>query len=306
MRCLSERGGPGKLRSYWEQRVHVAVGQTGNAPVFEVRPVGRTGKPRELHINLLLPFDFLQVDHPDPSANQSQGKVPSSSPRIVRERLQKDKFGTSDSVDEDNSSGLSLTGFETLQLCTPTGDTERRTEGKAEVTNETMTEDVATPHGTCFWGRRQKKNIATLSSRDSHRMCYCDQLGNPSYHPCSASSIQIATANSVPGQIMYCPPCPPWVIATPYYYGSPNLQWGPSQYGPFIHVLWRGTPILVSVDACSSLLRITLRQLLKKNLFSHQLACNWEENSVYYHLNIGSIGWGHAWNFLSSLITLRE
>ena len=127
--------------------MHVAVGQTGNAPVFEVRPVGRTGKPRELHINLLLPFDFLQVDHPDPSANQSQGKVPSSSPRIVRERLQKDKFGTSDSVDEDDSSGLSLTEFETLQLCTPTRDSERRRVGKAEVTNETMTEDVATPHG---------------------------------------------------------------------------------------------------------------------------------------------------------------
>ena len=61
--------------------------------------------------------------------------------------MQKDKFGTSDSVDEDDSSGLSLTEFETLQLCTPTGDAERRTEGKAEVMNETMTEDVATPHG---------------------------------------------------------------------------------------------------------------------------------------------------------------
>ena len=119
--------------------MHVAVGQTGNPPVFEVRPEGRTGKPRVLHINLLLPFDVLQVDHPDLSANQS--------PRKVRERLQKDKFGTSDSVDEDDSSGLSLTEFETLQLCTPTGDTERRGEGKAEVTNETMTEDVATPHG---------------------------------------------------------------------------------------------------------------------------------------------------------------
>ena len=145
MRCLSERGGPGKLRSYWEQRVHVAVAETGNAPVFEVRPVVRTGKPRELHINLLLPFDFHQVDHPDLSANQSQEKVPSSSPRKARERLQNDKLGTSDSVDEDDSSGLSLTEFETLQLCTPTGDTERRREGKAEVTNETMTEDVATP-----------------------------------------------------------------------------------------------------------------------------------------------------------------
>ena len=142
MRCLSDPSGTGQLRSYWEQQVHVAVGQTGNPPVFEVRPEGRTGKPRVLHLNLLLPFD-----HPHPSANQSQGKVPSSSPRKVPERLQKDKFGTTDSVDEDDSSGLSLIEFETLQLCTPTGDTERRTDRKAEVTNETMTEDVATPHG---------------------------------------------------------------------------------------------------------------------------------------------------------------
>ena len=61
--------------------------------------------------------------------------------------MQKDKFGTSDSVDEDDSSGVVLKEFETLQLCKPTGDTERRMEGKAEVTNETTTEDVVTPHG---------------------------------------------------------------------------------------------------------------------------------------------------------------
>ena len=106
--------------------MHVAGGQTGKPPVFEVRPEGQTGKPRLLHTSLLLSFDFLQVDHPDPSANQSQGKVPSSFPKKVRERLQKDKFGMSDSVDEDDSSGLSLTEFETLQLCTPTADTVRR------------------------------------------------------------------------------------------------------------------------------------------------------------------------------------
>ena len=93
--------------------MHVAVGQTGNPYVFKVRPEGRKGKPRGLHINLDLPFDFLQVDHPDHSANQSQEKVPSSSPRKVRERLQKDKFGTSNSGDEDDSFGLSLTELET-------------------------------------------------------------------------------------------------------------------------------------------------------------------------------------------------
>ena len=72
--------------------------------------------------------------------------MPSSSPRKIQERSQKDKFGTSDSVDEDDSSGLLLTEFETLKLCTPTGDNERRRERKAEVTNETTKEDVVTTH----------------------------------------------------------------------------------------------------------------------------------------------------------------
>ena len=74
MRCLSERGGLRKHRSYWKQQMYVLVGQTGNPPVFEVRPEGRTGKPGVLHRNLLLPFDFLQVDHPDPPTHQSKGK----------------------------------------------------------------------------------------------------------------------------------------------------------------------------------------------------------------------------------------
>ena len=42
---LSERGGPGKLRSSWEQQIQTVVGQRGNLPVYEVRPEGQTGKP---------------------------------------------------------------------------------------------------------------------------------------------------------------------------------------------------------------------------------------------------------------------
>ena len=46
LRILSERGGPGKLRSYREQKIHVVIGQKGNPPVIEVTPGGRTAKSR--------------------------------------------------------------------------------------------------------------------------------------------------------------------------------------------------------------------------------------------------------------------
>ena len=64
VRNLSERGGPGKLRSYREQQIHVVVGQRGNLPVYEVRPERQTGKPRVLHRNLLLPCTFLPIEPP--------------------------------------------------------------------------------------------------------------------------------------------------------------------------------------------------------------------------------------------------
>ncbi|XP_048580823.1 uncharacterized protein LOC116616199 isoform X2 [Nematostella vectensis] len=63
VRNLSERGGPGKLRSYFEDQVFVVVNQKGeSSPVYEVRPENGKGRNRTLHYNLLLPCDYLMSD----------------------------------------------------------------------------------------------------------------------------------------------------------------------------------------------------------------------------------------------------
>ncbi len=58
-----DRGGPGKLRSYWEEEVHVVTERKHtDSPVYTVLPKRGTEKTRVLHRNLLLPCEFLPLD----------------------------------------------------------------------------------------------------------------------------------------------------------------------------------------------------------------------------------------------------
>ena len=147
VRNLSERGGPGKLRSYWEQQIHVVVGQRGNLPVYEVRPEGQSGKPRVLHRNLLLPCTFLPVDPIEPPLHSIRETVSTCPSKTVAGRPKTYEFGTSESGDEDTPSGLLPHEFETLQMSASTGNRERLVADQPEQdTNEVMTGDVETPH----------------------------------------------------------------------------------------------------------------------------------------------------------------
>ena len=70
VRNLSERGGPGKLRSYWEDSVYVVVRRLGDgSPVYEVKPENSRGKPRVLHRNMLRHIDSL------PSATDRESRL---------------------------------------------------------------------------------------------------------------------------------------------------------------------------------------------------------------------------------------
>ena len=63
-REMTERGGPGTLRPYWEQEIFVVVQNKKDMPVYEVKPESENGRSRVLHRNLLLQYSYLPVATP--------------------------------------------------------------------------------------------------------------------------------------------------------------------------------------------------------------------------------------------------
>ena len=74
VRNLSERGGPGKVRSYWEEDVYTVVKRQRGSPVYNVKKENGQGTERVLHCNLNLQCDFLLVDKvPAPFSKEKKG-----------------------------------------------------------------------------------------------------------------------------------------------------------------------------------------------------------------------------------------
>lgn len=60
MHNLTPRGGPGKLRNHWEDKVHIVTERKFDGPVYIVKPHDGQGCTRTLHRNLLLPCPLLE------------------------------------------------------------------------------------------------------------------------------------------------------------------------------------------------------------------------------------------------------
>ena len=126
VRNVSERGGTGKLRSYWENDIYVVVGKkNADIPVYTVETESKRAKKkvRVLHRNLLLPCDHLPPEddledgttkrpasqNEKRSVSQNERKTARKQKASTRQRTAKHQ----EKEDEDSSSDEEL---ERLQL----------------------------------------------------------------------------------------------------------------------------------------------------------------------------------------------
>ena len=78
VRNLRERGGSGKRRNYWEEKVHVVIDRRKESLVYVLKAEDGSGIERILHRNVLLPCDLLPFEG-TLSSNKRKQKSKSSS-----------------------------------------------------------------------------------------------------------------------------------------------------------------------------------------------------------------------------------
>lgn len=109
VRNLGEWGGPGKLQSYWENKIYVVKGQVADNPVYVIHPEGNDqGRARTLHRNLLLLVNDLPVQFPQqPTKPTSQ---PTKRHANVRDRPKNRREQTEnvETSDDDSTNGYWL------------------------------------------------------------------------------------------------------------------------------------------------------------------------------------------------------
>lgn len=106
VRNVAERGGPCKLKPYWEKTIYTVREQVGENPVYKVSPETGTRPARTLHRNMLLQVNDLPVE--PPTVNVPVQKRNQQSARKARLPEQTQTQSASEYDDEDDRPGYWL------------------------------------------------------------------------------------------------------------------------------------------------------------------------------------------------------
>ena len=111
---MTPHGGPGKLKSYWEEEIHIVKSHIGrDSPVYKVYPESGHGRSRVLHRNMLLPCPELPADFaPCQPKIKNMSQKPTAVPNVYAE----DGTSTAEiDYQEDGLDGLYPVELSTLQ-----------------------------------------------------------------------------------------------------------------------------------------------------------------------------------------------
>lgn len=151
IRNLTPRGGPGKIKSFWENQVYKVKERKGdNSPICQVSPENGNGRDGVVHQNLLLPCDHLPLEQPSIKTSQPQRDSQSPAKKKMGPHLKRLQQQGSVSNSDDDYEGT----YQWHQ------DISRGDQRKKSSLN---------PHAEPFWSRQSRQHQSEEDVRLQHQ-----------------------------------------------------------------------------------------------------------------------------------------
>ena len=122
LRNLTPRGGPGKLRAFWEEHIYEVESLVGNSGVvYNIKREDGIGPSKTVHRNLLMPCDQLPIEKQPETKVKVERKThrPSKNPRYTNRQAPlespKQSLGT-DEEDDESCESQDFQGLTPLEL----------------------------------------------------------------------------------------------------------------------------------------------------------------------------------------------